>query len=56
MASLADGGQREQMDRGYISNIFLIFFSDLFFSGTKILNGVLIGGGIAIAIGTSWYV
>ena len=26
------------------------------FSGTKILNGVLIGGGIAVAVGTSWYV
>ena len=26
------------------------------FSATKILNSVLIGGGIAVAIGTSWYV
>jgi hypothetical protein len=32
------------------------FFLIIYFSVTKILNSILIGGGIAVFIGTSWYV
>ena len=58
MATLADGDRREQMDTGHlISNIFLIFSTLIIsFSATTILNSVLIVGGIAVAVGTSWYV
>jgi len=36
---------------------FLLFISLIIsFPGTKVLNSLLVGGGIVVAIGTSWWV
>jgi hypothetical protein len=36
--------------------IFQFIFLFISFAATKILNGIMIGGGIAVAVGTGWYV
>jgi hypothetical protein len=56
IAALSDGDQRSHMDtRNCFPPEFSVVAINIYFSAeTKIVNGLLIGGGISIAVFTSW--
>lgn len=57
IATLSDGDQRSHMDTRTVASLFpLKLIVSFLLLGTKVINGLLIVGGIIIAIFTSWYV